>query len=124
MVAAINSNISTSLGKEGQCLPPKCVTIDLPFNTTNPIQIDLTTLQEQKQFVGLQSLFIQTTTDIITITVEGTRQVFVIPAARCAYLPIVCPDKDIRLTISSSGVAVGRILLMNYYIAPIVWATA
>jgi hypothetical protein len=102
---------------------PRALTIDLPFATVNPIEIDLEQLALLKQFKGAQSLYIKTGADILTITIAGTRQVFTLPPNRSAYLPIVAPQTSQIITFQSAGAGLLTVLLMNYYVAPHVWAT-
>jgi len=96
----------------------KVIPVALDWTIDNEYRVSLTNVQQQKSFGSLRCLWIDNTQSLydVTITINGTNQTFIAPAASANYYPVInvnVPEIDfIRQSISASNYT--KILFLNF----------
>lgn len=105
------------------CEGPQCVTIDLDFVSGTTLTVDLSALQQQGKFSGLETLYINNSlnTAAINWTCEGSNQTGTIPPLSLAYINILQSNPPKVDFVSTGGVLV-RACFLNYFLPPIIWS--
>lgn len=106
-----------------QCDVHYAIPLLLDFNVVISYDIDLSILQNQGFFTGLQGLYIDNSANPqqLILVMGVTNQRIVIPKNACAYIPVLQPvPSKLNITSTAGAFTVG-VQLLNFYVAPAVW---
>lgn len=101
------------------------VLIDFSMGTT--YQLDLSQIQSQGQIDSVQTLYIDNSANLGTITVAmqgATQQNITLPPNSQAYLPVLQSNPPVINFSVASGAPVVNVQLLNFFLPPLVWSTS
>ncbi len=106
--------------KEG----PKSVSTVLDFTAANDITVDFTLAGQEGKISAIQSVWVDNSTNPgpLTLTVVGTGQNIVFPAASCGALPIISATRP-RIVCHCDATAIVRVVWLNVPLPVGVWGT-
>ena len=120
-VAASNGSYLTSNGAV-PCEGTKAYPFLLDFAANNAYKIDLTQQWQQKQFVTLQTAWVDNkdNTQPLTLICSTTSQRIVCPPLSQGFYALLQPTPPVLQVESDGGITV-EIILLNFYIPPQIW---
>jgi len=120
-VAASNGSYLTSNGAV-PCEGTKAYPFLLDFTAANAYKIDLTQQWQQKQFVTLQTAWVDNkdNPEPLTLICSTTSQRIVCPPLSQGFYALLQPTPPV-LQVESDGALVVEIILLNFYIPPQIW---
>lgn len=123
----VNADNAYQVGRTGvipQSNEQAYINFFLDFTTDVAYQLDYATLDQANQFGVPRTLFFDNLNNnqIVSVLVEGTNQVFEIPANSAGYYRINSPTKTrINFTAAATYAVKCNVALYNYDVAPIIW---
>ncbi len=104
------------------CEGQKSVAITIDFNLGSTWEFDFTTLQQQKTFTTVQTVFIDNSLNNqdVVVTINSTNQRFVVANNTCGYYTLIAPPSTI-VTVVSTGLVLVNFQFLNFYIPPTIW---
>jgi hypothetical protein len=101
---------------------PIALNIRYDLAGTDELIIDLASAVDRRIIDQVQTIYFNnTSTNVdVTLTIDATNQVLVLPGSSCGYIPVLVPQVP-KLIMTGSG-ASGQIILLNVPMPAIIWA--
>lgn len=107
------------------CIPKeglKVLPLDFDFTAATDIDVNLFTEQGQAYISQLQALYVDNSANgaVFEISCNVVRQHIVIPANKCAYMPLLQPNPP-KVHLRTTGGVIVRVHFMNFFMPPLVF---
>lgn len=105
--------------KEG----PQAVPLTFDFTVANAYAVDLGIQAQQRKFSFIQTVYVDNSANakVLTIAFDVLNQQIQVPAHMQGYFPVLVMPTP-RLTVTSAGGSTAMVFLLNFPVAPAMWA--